>query len=146
MENLHVIFFQTAPHSFSNIINHHLPTKTAPQKRCKANHKPWLTKGISNSIKTKNKLFCKSYKQNNDQLTTFYKKYSNKLTAVKRAAKQRYYQSQLSAFRKNTIKTRGIIKEILEMRNHNSQPSISKLITHTDDAITDKGKISNELN
>ena len=32
------------------------------------------------------------------------------------------------------------------MRNHNSQPSISKLITQTDDAVTDKGKISNELN
>ena len=65
---------------FSNIINHHLPIKTAPQKRCKTNHKPWLTKGILNSIKTKNKFFRKSYKQNNVQLTTFYKKYSNKLT------------------------------------------------------------------
>ena len=32
------------------------------------------------------------------------------------------------------------------MRNHNSQPSFSKLITATDDVITDKGKISNELN
>ena len=43
-------------------------------------------------------------------------------------------------------KTWGIIKEILGKRNHNSQPSISKLITQTDDAVTDKGKISNELN
>ena len=43
-------------------------------------------------------------------------------------------------------KTWGIIKEILGMQNHNSQPSISKLITQTDDAVTDKGKISNELN
>ena len=32
------------------------------------------------------------------------------------------------------------------MRSHNNQPSISKLITQTDDAITDKSKISNELN
>ena len=54
--------------------------------------------------------------------------------------------SQLSTFRKNTPKTRGIIKEILGMRNQNGQPSISKLITQTDDAITDKGRISNELN
>ena len=131
---------------FSNIINHHMPIKAAPQKRRKTNHKPWLTKGILNSIKTKNKLFRKSYKQNNVQLTTFYKKYSNKLTTVKRTAKQQYYQSQLSIFRKNTTKTWGIIKQILGKRNHNSQPSISKLITQTDDAITDKGKISNELN
>ena len=60
--------------------------------------------------------------------------------------KQQYYQSQLSTFRKNTTKTWGIIKEILGMRNHNSQPSITKLITQTDDAITNKGKTSNELN
>ena len=131
---------------FSKIISHHLPIKTAPQKRRKTNHKPWLKTGILNSIKTKNKLFRKSYKQNNVQLTIFYKKYSNKLTTVKRAAKQQHYQSQLSTFRKNTTKTWGITKEILGMRNHSSQPSISKLITQTDDAITDKGKISNELN
>ena len=37
-------------------------------------------------------------------------------------------------------------ERILGMRNHNNHPSISKLITQTDDAITDKGKISNELN
>ena len=138
--------FNNFTNGFSNIINHHLPIKTAPQKRCKANHKPWLTTRILNSLKTKNKLFRKSYKQNNVQLTTFYKKSSNKLTTVKRAAKLQYYQSQLSTLRKNMTKTWGIIKAILGMRSHNSQPSISKLITQNDDAVTDKGKISNELN
>ena len=32
------------------------------------------------------------------------------------------------------------------MRNHSNRSSISKLITQTDDATTDKSKISNELN
>ena len=32
------------------------------------------------------------------------------------------------------------------MQNHNSQSSIANLITQTDHALTDKGKISNELN
>ena len=94
----------------------------------------------------KNKLFRKSCKQKNEQLTACYKKYSNKLTTVKQAAKQQYYRSQLSTFKKNATKTWRINKEILGVQNHNNQLSVSKLITQTDDAITDKGKISNELN
>ena len=53
--------------------------------------KPWLTKGLLNSITTKNKLFQQCYKQQNIDLISKYKSYRNKLTKLKDMAKMTYY-------------------------------------------------------
>ena len=78
---------------FADIVNAHAPLKIRNKRQQKQKLKPWLTKAILKSIKTKNKLYTKCYKQNNPELIAYYKKYLNKLTFIKRLAKEQYYTS-----------------------------------------------------
>ena len=50
---------------FSFIVNTRAPLKQMSKTKSNQKFKPWLTKGILKSIKTKNKLYPKCYKQNN---------------------------------------------------------------------------------
>ena len=90
--------------AFTALINSHLPLKAQSKKASKLATKPRLTKGILNSIKTKNKLFRKCYKQNKRHLIKQYKLYLNKLTSIKRIAKQQYYYSQITTNRRDSAK------------------------------------------
>ena len=46
-----------------NMVTRHTPLKKLSRKEAKTRSKPWLTKGLLKSIKTKNLLFCQCYKQ-----------------------------------------------------------------------------------
>ena len=83
--------------------------------------KPWITKGILTSIKTKNRLYKKYFKNKNNHTDNsqreFYKKYLNKLTHIKNLAKRTYYEKLLKANHKDTSKTWSIIREIVDPKN-----------------------------
>ena len=62
-------------------IDKHSPLQKATRRIKRLRKKPWLTKAILSSTKTKNILFAESKKHTNDtELCLFYKKYCNKLT------------------------------------------------------------------
>ena len=65
------------------------------RKEIKLNSKPWITKGLLTSIKTKNKLFRSNVKNNNLENKTNYKKYLNRLTHIKNSAKRMYYEKRI---------------------------------------------------
>ena len=48
--------------TFINTLNSHAPLKPMSRREKKLNEKPWITKGILISIRTKNKLFTSCYK------------------------------------------------------------------------------------
>ena len=50
---------------FKNILNRHAPMRPMSKKEQRLCSKPWITPGILNSIKTKNKLFENYFKSNN---------------------------------------------------------------------------------
>ena len=108
--------------------------------------KPWLTKAILKSIKTKNKLYTKCYKQNKPELIAYYKKYLNKLTFIKRLAKEQYYTSQLLKHKQDISKQWSIINELLDQNKRCSNTNIQKLTTKNDENIESKSEISNTLN
>ena len=87
--------------SFKQITDMHAPLRLNSRKERKLALKPWITKGILKSIKTKNSSFNQCYKRNNSNLITQFKQYSNKLTTVKRIAKQDYFMSLLLESRNN---------------------------------------------
>ena len=74
-----------------NMVTRHTPLKKLSRKKAKNRSKPWLTKGLLKSIKTKNLLFCQCYKQQKMHLISKYKSYLNKLTRLKQVAKKNYY-------------------------------------------------------
>lgn len=77
---------------------------------------PWLTKGILNSIRHKNKLFLKA--NHDPTLTQVYKTYRNKLTSLIRTAKLNYHKHVLSQLKNNARK----------MWTHVTKPAVAVLI------------------
>ena len=64
----------------------HVYSSCFPLKRCTSNYKnkkPWLTRALKNSIKTKNKLYILSKKCPSAANTNSYKDYRNKLQSIK---------------------------------------------------------------
>ena len=81
-------------------LSKHSPLRRKSRKEKKINSKPWITKGILISSKTKNKLYIANLKgsANNVQL---YKTYRNRLTHMKEQAKKKYYQGLVFASKHN---------------------------------------------
>ena len=79
---------------FMKTLNSHASLMSMSRRERKLNEKPWITKCILKSIKTKNKLFKSCFKCSEVSKIEFYKKYRNKLTHIKFLAKSQYYNLQ----------------------------------------------------
>ena len=103
---------------FNSVLDRHAPMRPMSRKEKRLTDKPWITKGILISIKTKNRLYKKYFKNKNDHTDNpkreFYKKYLNKLTHIKNLAKRTYYEKLLKTNYKNPSKTSSIIREIVD--------------------------------
>ena len=76
-------------------LDKHAPLKPMSRREIKLNAKPWITKGILISIKTRNRLFKSCYQCQDPVKIEYYKKYPNKLSRIKALAKQQHYDSLL---------------------------------------------------
>ena len=74
---------------------HFLKTKQS-KKQYKTSKKPWISKAILTSVKTKNKLFRKLLKHKSDKSYEIYKVYGHMLTYTKKEAKVMYYQKLIT--------------------------------------------------
>ena len=74
------------------------------------NRLPWLTTGLKESIKRKNKLYQLSLRHPTVYNVTQYKRYRNMLTKLLQQQEKEYYQSQIVDNKKNLRKTWMIIK------------------------------------
>ena len=91
--------------------------------------KPWITKEILTSIRTKNILYrklCKSKFQNNDLLNK-YKTLRNKLNRMKNQSKKKYYHRQIQLSGNDRKKTWRTINNIIGKRKSSTNLP-SKLI------------------
>ena len=77
-------------------------------------------------------VFKKCYKKNDLDLIANYKKYCNKLTTIKRIAKQNYYASMIQINKKDLSKQWQLINQILH-RNNKHRPTIEKLLTENNE-------------
>ena len=87
--------------------------KFAPERevmiRHKRDNKPWITRGIANSIRKRKSLFRLSLKDQSQEEK--YKLYWRNLSKLKRAAKLNYYQQKCIDFRKKFKTTLAINKQ-----------------------------------
>ena len=72
---------------FNRTLDKHAPLRKLTKRERKLKEKPWITKGILTSIKSKNKLYKDSLKTKTDESIRIYKKYRNKLTHIKKLSK-----------------------------------------------------------
>lgn len=130
---------------FSELVDQHAPLRLQTRKEVQLNTKPWLTKDILKSIKIKNSMYKKCYKKGDTTLIENYKKFSNKLTMIKRNAKQNYYTKMIEMNKKNLSKQWQLINQILQ-RNYKHKQPINKLINENDEILTNCEDICDELN
>ena len=118
-----------------------------PMKKVKVSNyrlsKPWLSKGLLKSIRTKNKLY-KQYLSNQSPLyETGYKKYKNKLNHSLRIAKRLYYEKKIDAVKSNAKATWKVLNEIIKTKKKASK--INAIFKVDDQEITDPVDIANRF-
>ena len=84
-------------------------------------------------------------KKNDPVLIENYKKYSNKLTSIKRIAKQNFYAHMIQLNKNDLSKQWQLINQILE-RNNKHKASLAKLINEKNESLTRNVEICNNLN
>ena len=90
----------------------------------------WNTRGLLESIRTKNKLFNTCCKNDDVAKKQKYKKYLNKLTHLKNISKRIYYESLIKENQNSPHKSWSVINEIIDYKNdlHKSKLSSSMKI------------------
>jgi len=125
----------------TELYNQAFPVKTINPVNRPIN--PWMTNGIKNSIKYKNKLYVFYSKKNTVYNEIRYKLYKNRLKHIIVSAKKSYYQKLLLENKTNLRKSWSILKEMIG-KNHKQPCNIQFLID--DRIVTDKNVIVNEFN
>ena len=115
--------------AFKSELDIHAPLRPQTRKEKTLSKKSWITTGLLKSIKTKNKLFRKLFKSNNSEEKMFYKKYLNKLTHVKYAAKRNYNENLIKTNSKNSSQTWSAIREIIDCKHSSNKFKLPSTIT-----------------
>ena len=130
------------------IIDKHVPLKKMNKKDFKIQAKPWITPGIINSIKRRDKLLRLYIKTNDvnrkEDLHSQYKFLRNQVVYIIRISKKLYYQNYFTENAKDIKKTWCGIKNIINIQSSTkSQPS-SILVDNKIE--TDPTKIADDFN
>lgn len=106
----------------------------------KDNKKPWISKGLPNACKKKNKLYRDFIKFRTKNAEKQYKLYKNKLTTIMRQAKKDYYNKILNENKNN-------LKSTWKMMGNKVAPTeLSNYFINDDKEAKDMNKVANELN
>ena len=134
-------YFSSFMNIFKSIYNEAFPVMKT--KRKYRNRLSWLTAGLKESIKRKNKLYRISLKHRTSYNITLYREYRNKLNTLLKMEEKNYYQSLILANKNNLKKTWGIIKQVI---NKSKCSKLSSEFSHNGSILNDKKSIANAFN
>src|SRR5215813_7168620 len=142
----------TAYDLFSNkIIEANLGACTTHKRNSKYKYPkhPWITTGILQSIKQKDKMYKElKNKPTNLYLNNKYKLYRNRLPNIIRTAKRNYYESEFQLHYNNAKETWKLINSAVS-RNYRNNTIPIKLHLHKNNqmsVLTDQTAIANAFN
>ena len=132
-----------------NAKSRHLSPKTVKFKKHKHKLSQWMTNGILNSIKYRDKMFLKLKALSagtdlHDRLSANLKSYNKTLKKLIRQAKIQYYADQFDKNKSNIRHTWSTIKEILNKCK--DKKDFPAFFTLNGENIEDKTEISNTFN
>ena len=129
---------------FLKTIDKHAPMKTLSIKEMKWKQKPWITKGIQNSITKKDILYRKFLRSKSSFWHHRYKIYRNRIKKLIFFSKKRYYANYFVKFEKNSKKIWSGIGSII---NKKSKKNIDDVfLNENGNVITDQKKVSEKFN
>ena len=136
--------FATFLHIFVNALNKHATLRKKSRKEVKLGNKPWITKGILNSSKTKNKLYQISPTGKLEDVK-LYKTYRNKLSQIKELSKREFNFQLVNDSKHNMRTQRKTINDITKFKKR-SNLQITELLDEAGIKVTDHVKMANLLN
>ena len=131
--------------TFNLVLNQHAPLRYQTLKEAKRKNKPFITKEISSSLKTKQKMLNKLTKHPTNSKWSDFKSYRNKLTRTIEDSKRKYYQQQIRNTKSNTKKLWKTVNSIINLKHTNPKSKIN-ISTDSNVIINDPQKVSNLLN
>lgn len=138
---------ESATKTFLNIIENKLNicTKVVKIKKNMRKRKCWITNGIIKSIEMRDKLYRQVQAEPlNENLKTHYLNYRNKLTALIKKSKIKYFKSKIDKNKTCTKNLWSVVKEICN--SNNSQNNITKIRNEENSIVTDTLEICNIFN
>ena len=131
--------------TYHSLIEKYMPIKTLSRKQRRFFNKPWITKGIKISIRTKNKMFKMSKTSSEPNLVEKYKVYRSILTRLKTKAKNNYYAALAIEYGNDRSKIWRLVKEITK-RKKITNSSIKAVTDKDGNKLHDQKLIADSLN
>ena len=119
------------------------PLKILSRRKARLFNKPWITKGLQKSIKTKSKLYKLFLQNPSFENDSKYKKYRNKLHHLLKLSKKNYYDCKFERAKGNIKQTWNLLNEIINKRKTRSR--IPTSCSHNNIEIQDPIKIANKF-
>ena len=123
----------------------HAPIKTLSKKEKKFRSKPWLTRGIITSIRTKNNMFKLAIRNKSKSFSDSFKKYRNLLTRLKDLSKKLYFKDSVKRASGNSKQLWRTVNNIITTKSPKHK-SIDCVEDNEGKFISDPIEISNTLN
>ena len=127
-----------------HIANNHAPMKQLPRNKKKLFSKPWITNGMLQSIKNKQKMYRTHFFSKNTTKVLEYKKYSNKLNKILNQAKREYFNNRFEQCKYNIKLIWKMIGTIID-RKTKGQTLPTKIRSSNKD-FKQKKDIANQFN
>lgn len=108
------MLFNKFVNDLQEVITIHAPLRLRTRKEKRLLQKPWVTKGIRCSIKTRDKLHKNHYLEGNAAGKAYYKKYSNILTRVKDKSKRLHFMSKFREATGDSKLTWKLLRQLVQ--------------------------------
>ena len=139
--------FETFNKKINKILDKHAPFKKLSIQDEKLSKKSWITTGILNSIKNKNRLYRKVIRAKDPErirnLCNKFKLYRNKLDKTLKASKSMHYQKYFETNKLNLCKTWEGIREVINIRKKKGQ---TNKLNSDNGIINEDREISEQFN
>ena len=104
--------------------------------------KPWLSPGLKESIKLKNKLYIKHKRYPTTNSESIYKRYRNQLTSILTKAEKDHYDKLFISYKSNMKKSWELITEIINRKQSRRK---TKFLDDQGEPLSDK-TVANNFN
>ena len=133
----------------NGLVNKHLPTKKVKFNKHKHKRTKWITRGILNSIKFRDKLYIRLRKMPIDDpiypvLKNNLAVYNKILKSNIREAKSIYYENSFLKFKNDIKQTWTVIKDIIS--KNKKTKDLPEYFVENGVCVTDKNTIANKFN
>lgn len=141
--NLHETTARTI-NTLKLIVNKHAPLKQVSRNKQKQLRKPWISKGMLKSIKTKHAMYKTHYLSNDPVKICEFKKYSNRLNHLKNINKKAYFCKKFDLCKNNLKATWKIIGNLIK-RKTKGQTSPQRIVRNNK-TFTSNEDIADQFN